>query len=43
MWLIGSYQYKTEAGSLVLVKDLEFEVKQITVQGQALIHGRRVT
>ena len=39
IWFIGSYPYKTEAGRLALVKSLEFEVKQITVQGQALIHG----
>lgn len=40
---MGSYQKETEAGSLVLVKSLEFEVKQIMVQGQALICGICVT
>lgn len=43
VWLMGSYQNKTEAGCLVLVKGLEFEIKQITVQGQALMRGSRVT
>lgn len=43
VWLIGSYQKKTEAGCLVLVKGLEFEIKQSTVQGQALMRGSRVT
>ena len=42
-WLIGSYQNKTEAGSLVLVKSLEFDVKQIRVQGQAWMRRIRVT
>lgn len=41
-WLRGSYQDETEAGSLVLVKGLQFEIKQITVHGQAWIHGRCV-